>query len=104
MYAVIDTGSHQHVVKPGDRIVLNRHEGEVGKTVTFDKILMVAKDDGKYSIGTSKVEGATVTAKVLSQGKGDKVLAYKYRRRKNYHRLVGHRQPVTELEITTINA
>lgn len=102
MYAVIEAGGVQHVVKQGDKIRLNKHEAEAGATVTFEHVLMVSDDKGACRIGAPMVDGASVTAKVLAQGKSPKVTVYKYRRRKNYRRNVGHRQPFTELEIAEI--
>jgi large subunit ribosomal protein L21 len=102
MYAVIDAGGSQHVVKPGDHMRLNRHQGAPGETVTFDNILMVLDEAGNYRIGTPKVEGVKVTAKELRLDRGPKLRIAKYRRRKNYRRVTGHSQPYTDLEIASI--
>ncbi len=101
MYAVIKTGGKQYRVAAGDVIKVEKLDGEVGSNVDFDQVLMVGGDDGA-KIGTPVLDGAKVTAEVLEQGKGDKVLIFKKKRRKNYRRTRGHRQHQTVLRISGI--
>ena len=100
-YAIIRTGGRQYRVAEGDTIDIDLLEGEAGKKLTFDEVLMHA-DGEKVSHGTPSVSGAKVVGEVVEQRKGEKVLAFKYRRRKGYHRTVGHRQKLTRVKITGI--
>ena len=101
MYAVIKTGGKQYRVAAGDVIKVEKLDGEVGSSVDLDQVLMGGDgDDAK--IGTPLVGGAKVSAEVLEQGKGDKVLIFKKKRRKNYRRTRGHRQHETVLRISDI--
>jgi len=100
MYAVIKTGGKQYRVAAGDVIKVEKLDGEVGNSVAFDQVLMIGGENAK--IGTPIVKGAEVTAEVLEQGKGDKVLIFKKKRRKNYRRTRGHRQHQTVLRISDI--
>ncbi len=101
MYAVIETGGKQYKVQQGDVVFIEKLDAEVGATVTFDKVLIVGGDDVK--VGAPYVEGATVTANVAKQGKDKKIIVYKYKSKKGYHKKQGHRQPYTKVEITAIN-
>ena len=103
MYAVIETGGKQYKVAVGDVISVEKLDVEEGAEVTFDKVLMAGEGgDGKG--GAPAVEGATVTGKVLRNGKAKKVVVFKMKRKKNYRRKKGHRQPFTKIEITAVNA
>ena len=102
MYAIIATGGKQYKVSEGDIITIEKLGVEAGETVTFDKVLAV--NNGELSIGCPTVEGATVTATVVKEGKGKKVIVYKYKRKTGYHKKNGHRQPFTKVEIKAINA
>ncbi len=101
MFAVIKTGGKQYLVEPGKKIKIEKLEVEEGKEVIFDQVLLLEKGK-KLEIGTPLVEGAKVVGKVLTQGKGDKVIAFKYKAKKRYHVKKGHRQQFTEVEITKI--
>jgi large subunit ribosomal protein L21 len=101
MYAVIRTGGKQYKVAPNDVIVVEKLMAEKGSMVQFDEVLMVG-GEGNASVGAPLVAGAVVTARVLDQGKGDKVIVFKKRRRKNFRRKKGHRQPETTLRIAGI--
>ncbi len=101
MYAVVRTGGKQHRVEPGERLKVEKLEGEVGAEVTIEDVLLVG-GEGEPKIGRPVVSGAKVTAKIVSQGRGPKVLVYKRRKRKGFHKMIGHRQSFTELEITGI--
>jgi large subunit ribosomal protein L21 len=101
MLAVIKTGGKQYLVLPGQKLKVEKLEIEDGKEVIFDKVLLLEKSN-KIEIGTPYVEGAKVVAKVLSQGKGKKVIAFKFRAKTRYHKKKGHRQTFTEVEIKTI--
>ena len=102
MLAVIKTGGKQYVVTPGKKLKVEKLEGEEGKTVKFDEVLLIENDDKNVEIGQPTIKGATVTAKILAQTKGSKVIAYKYKAKKRYHRKKGHRQFLTEVQITDI--
>ena len=102
MYAIIATGGKQYKVAEGDIIKIEKLGVEAGETVTFDKVLAV--NNGELSIGCPTVEGATVTATVVKEGKGKKVIVYKYKRKTGYHKKNGHRQLFTQVNIDKINA
>ena len=102
MYAVIKTGGKQYRVQPGETVQVEKLDVEVGKTVEFDEVLLVA-DGESIRLGTPHVAGAKVVAEVVDQGRDKKILVYKYRRRKAWHRKQGHRQPFTALKVTEIN-
>jgi large subunit ribosomal protein L21 len=102
MYAVIKTGGKQYKVAQGDKIRVEKLAGSVGDTVTFDQVLLLGGDALK--IGMPLVAGAKVQAKVIAQDRAKKIIVFKFRRRKNYRRKNGHRQPYTALEITGITA
>ncbi|MFV0414816.1 MAG: 50S ribosomal protein L21 [Chthoniobacterales bacterium] len=102
-YAIFQTGGKQYRVEKGDILDVEKLEIEAGQKATFDEVLLVS--DGKtVSVGTPHVSGAKVTAEVVDQVKDDKVVAYKFKRRKGYHRTVGHRQRHTRLKITGVAA
>jgi large subunit ribosomal protein L21 len=103
MYAIFEDGSHQFRVSEGDRIVVDRREGEPGTELVFPKVLLVAGPDGA-SIGTPVVEGARVVAKIVNQFRAKKIIIQKFRRRKNYRRRKGHRQHHTMIQITSVGA
>ena len=103
MYAVIKTGGKQYRVGKGDTLRVEKLEGKVGDAVTFDQVLLVNGDgEGSLKVGRPLVAGATVQAKIVTQDLGPKVIIFKFRRRKNYRRHRGHRQPFTALQITDI--
>ncbi|HEY4544455.1 MAG TPA: 50S ribosomal protein L21 [Tissierellaceae bacterium] len=101
MYAVIETGGKQYRVQEGDVIFVEKLDVEAGETVEFDKVLVVANDNG-LNIGKPVVEGAKVEASVVEQGKGKKVIVFKYKAKKNYKKKQGHRQPYTKVKIEKI--
>lgn len=103
MYAVLVTGGKQYKVSEGDVIYVEKLEAEVDATVELKDILAVSKEDGLV-VGKPVVEGASISAKVLSQGKGKKIIVFKYKRKKDYRKKQGHRQPYTKLQIEKINA
>ena len=103
MYAVIVTGGKQYKVAEGDVLFIEKLEVEEGAAVTFDQVLM-AGDGENVKVGTPVVDGATVEAKVVKNGKAKKIYVYMMKRKKNYRRKKGHRQPYTKVEITKINA
>jgi large subunit ribosomal protein L21 len=102
MYAIIETGGKQIKVEKGQEIYIEKLNGEADDVITFDKVLLVGGDDVK--VGVPFVEGATVKAKVLKQGRAKKIIVFKYKAKKNYRRKQGHRQPYTKLLIEEINA
>lgn len=103
MYAVIETGGKQHKVAPGDVVYIEKLDLAEGDAVTFDKVVVASTDAG-LKIGSPVVEKATVTGKVLKNGKGKKVTVFTYRPKKDSKRKMGHRQPYTKVEIEAINA
>ena len=103
MYAVIETGGKQYQVQPVDFIFYEKLEVEENADITFDKVIAVGVDDG-IKVGKPYVEGATVSAKALKNGKGKKVVVFTYKPKKNEKRKKGHRQPYTKVEIAAINA
>ena len=101
MYAIIEACGKQYKVAEGDVVFFEKLDTEVGKKVTFDKVVLVS-DDGKVQVGNPYVKGIKVEGKVVSHGKGKKILVFKYKAKKNYRRTQGHRQPYTKVEITNI--
>jgi large subunit ribosomal protein L21 len=101
-YAIIKTGGKQYRVAEGDVIDVEKLEGDAGAETTFSEVLLVAH--GSDVKAGAALEGARVIAEVVAQIKAPKVIAYKYRRRKGYHRTVGHRRQLTRLKIKTIPA
>jgi large subunit ribosomal protein L21 len=101
MLAVIKTGGKQYIVKPGQKLKIEKLEIEDGKEVIFDEVLLL-ENDGDAKIGTPFIKGAKVTGKVLRQGRAKKVIIFKYKAKKRYHVKKGHRQQFTEVEITKI--
>ena len=102
MYAIIEEGGKQFKVTSGDTIQVDRSAESDAKTLTFDRVLLVA-GEGKPKIGAPLVKGATVTADVIGPVKGPKVISVKYKRRKGYRKKIGHRQQYTAVKITGIN-
>ena len=103
MYAVIKTGGKQYRVAAGEKIKVEKLAGDVGSDVVLDQVLMLADGD-KVTIGAPLVKGASVQAKVLAQGRHDKVMIFKMRRRKHYRKTQGHRKDYTEIQIEKIAA
>jgi len=102
MYAVLETGSKQYRVAKGDTLEVERLGVEAGKPVTFDRVLLV-NNDGKLAVGSPTVANATVVADVVEHVRGDKKIAFKMKRRKGYHKTIGHRQELTVVKIKEIN-
>ena len=101
MYAIIATGGKQYKVSEGDVIKVEKIDAEAGNTVTFDQVIAVS--DNTLKAGAD-VANATVTATVMEQGRGKKVIVYKYKRKTGYHKKNGHRQAYTQVKIEKINA
>ncbi|MCL1845380.1 MAG: 50S ribosomal protein L21 [Defluviitaleaceae bacterium] len=101
MYAIIETGGKQYKVQTGDEITVELLGAEPGANFTFDRVLGIF-DKEKATIGTPLVKGATVTAEVLSDGKAKKLIVYKYKAKKGFHKKKGHRQPFTRVKIVKI--
>ena len=99
--AVIETGGKQYLVAPKDKVTIEKLEAAEGDTVTFDKVLLTA-NDSSVNLGKPYLSGVKVTAKVLSQGRGDKLIVFKYRAKSRYRRKQGHRQSETVVEIQSI--
>ena len=103
MYAIIETGGKQYKVSEGDVIFIEKLTNEVGESIDFEKVLAVSKNDS-LTLGSPIVSGAKVNAKVLAHGKGNKIIVFKYKPKKGYHKKQGHRQPYTKVQIEKINA
>jgi large subunit ribosomal protein L21 len=103
MYAVVKTGGKQYRVSAGEKLKIEQIPAEIGQEITLGEVLLVADGDA-LKMGAPLVAGATVKAKVLAHGRGDKVHIYKMRRRKHYRKSQGHRQNYTEIEILGIAA
>jgi len=101
MLAVIKTGGKQYLVQPGDKIKIEKIEGKEGEETIFEEVLLVEKDN-KVEIGSPLVKQAKVVGKILKQGKGKKVIVFKYKPKTRYKKKSGHRQPFTEVEILRI--
>ena len=103
MYAVLETGSKQYRVTAGDTLEIERLAVEAGQSVTFDRVLLV-NNDGKVSVGSPTVSGAAVVADVVEHKRGKKTLTFKMKRRKGYHKSIGHRQELTVVKVKEIKA
>ena len=103
MYAVIETGGKQYKVSEGDVIYIEKLDVEAGADVSFDKVLLIG-EGSDVKVGAPVVDGVSVAAKVIKNDKAKKVIVYKYKPKKGYHKKQGHRQPYTKVEITKINA
>lgn len=101
MYAVLETGSKQYRVSVGDRLEVELLPVEAGQQVTFDRVLMV-NNDGKLAVGSPTVASATVVADVVEHIRGVKTIAFKMKRRKGFHKTIGHRQELTVVKIKEI--
>jgi large subunit ribosomal protein L21 len=103
MYAVLETGSKQYRVSTGDRVEIERLAVEAGQPVTFDRVLLV-NNEGKIAVGAPTVANATVVAEVVEHIRGEKKVTFKMKRRKGYHKTIGHRQELTVVKIKEIQA
>ena len=101
MYAIIESCGKQYKVAEGDVVFFEKLDAEEGKKVTFDNVILVS-EEGKVQIGNPYVKGVKVEGKVVSHGKGKKIIVFKMKPKKNYRRKQGHRQPYTKVEITAI--
>ena len=101
MYAVIETGGKQYRVQEGDVLTIEKLNVEAGDKVTFDKVLVLAEEGG-LKVGAPYVEGAAVTGEVVENGKGKKVIIFKYKAKKDYRKKQGHRQPYTMVKIESL--
>ncbi len=102
MLAVIETGGKQYLAKPGDKIKIEKIKGKEGEKTAFSRVLLLEKNK-KLEIGNPYIKGAKAEAKILSQGKGDKITILKYKPKTRQRSKKGHRQPFTEIEITSID-
>jgi large subunit ribosomal protein L21 len=103
MYAIVEIAGQQFKVKQSQQIFVHRLEGEEGANLSFDKVLLI-EDGANVKVGTPVVEGAKVSAKIISHLKGDKVIVFKKKRRKGYKKKNGHRQYLTKISIESITA
>lgn len=103
MYAIVDIAGQQFKVEKDQKVFVHRLENEEGTQVSFDQVLLI-EDESNVKIGTPTVSGASVSAKILSHMRGDKVLVFKKKRRKGYQKMNGHRQNLTQILIENITA
>src|SRR5215472_1458044 len=101
MYAVLETGSKQYRVSAGDKVQVERLATEPGKAVTFDRVLLI-NNEGTVSVGSATITNASVVANVVEHIRGEKKIAFKMKRRKGYHKTIGHRQELTVVQIKEI--
>ncbi len=104
MIAVVETGGKQYQISPGSIIRIEKLKAKKGEEVVLDKVLMIKEDDSEALVGHPLIAKARVTAEVLRQDRAKKIIVYKFKRRKNYHRKYGHRQAFTELKIKEIQS
>jgi large subunit ribosomal protein L21 len=102
MYAVVRTGGKQHRVQPGERLKVEKLDGDVGSELTLEDVLLVGGGEGAVKIGRPQVSGAKVKVQIVAQGRGEKVRVFKRRKRKGFHKTIGHRQSFTEVEVKEI--
>ena len=103
MYAIVNTGGKQYKIQQGDVLRVEKIPGEVGSPVSFDKVLMFS-DGENVNIGRPVLDNVAVKGHIVDQGKGKKIVVFKYKRRKRYRRKLGHRQQYTEIKIDSIEA
>ena len=103
MYAVVRTGGKQYRVAAGDVVEVEKLEGAVGDSITLEDVLLVSNGDA-VQVGTPRVDGASVTAKITGQYRGNKIMVFKYRPKKRIRVRRGHRQYITRLQIQSVNA
>jgi large subunit ribosomal protein L21 len=101
MYAVVETGGKQYRVAPGDTLEIERLEAEPGKPLVLDRVLLVA-NEGQFTVGRPTVANASIVADVVAHLRGEKTVSFKMKRRKGYHKTIGHRQELTRIKITEI--
>lgn len=103
MFAVIETGGKQYLIKTGDTLKIEKNDAEVGKEIVFDKVLLLAKEDGTdVKIGMPYLDGVSIAATVEEQGRGKKLRVVKFKRKVRYKRVIGHRQHFTKVKIKTV--
>ena len=103
MYAIIESCGRQYKVAEGDIVFFEKLDADEGKKVTFENVVLVS-EEGKVQVGNPYVKGVKVEGKVISHGKGKKIIVFKMKPKKNYRRKQGHRQPYTKVEITSIKS
>ena len=101
MYAIFETGGKQYKVAEGENCTVEKLQGEAGSEVIFEKVLLI-QDGDDVSVGTPYLEGAKISGRILSHGKGKKIIVFKYKSKKNYRKKQGHRQPFTLIKIEKI--
>ena len=101
MYAVIETGGKQYRVAPGDTLEVERLEGEPGKALTLNRVLLIA-NEGRFTVGNPTIAQASIAVDIIEHFRGEKKIAFKMKRRKGYHRTVGHRQELTRIKVGEI--
>ena len=101
MYAVIETGGKQYRVAPGDTLEVERLEGEPGKALTLNRVLLIA-NEGRFTVGNPTIAQATIAVDIIEHFRGEKKIAFKMKRRKGDHRTVGHRQELTRIKVGEI--
>jgi large subunit ribosomal protein L21 len=103
MFAIIKTGGKQYIVSPDQKLLIEKLDGEAGEKITFSDVLFVG-DEKENKVGTPTVEGATVEAEIIEQGREKKKIVFKYHNKTRQHKKKGHRQPYTKVKINSIKA
>ncbi len=103
MNAIIETGGKQYVVNEGDTLFIEKLDAQAGDSIVFDQVLAIMDGDKKAKFGAPLVKGATVEATIVKNGRGKKIMVFKYNAKKGYRNRQGHRQPYTKIEINKIN-
>jgi large subunit ribosomal protein L21 len=103
MYAIIKAGGHQYRVKEGDVLTVDKIAGDIGQAINFNEVLMIGGTEGADTVGAPLVKQASVSAVIKNQTKNPKIIILKYKRRKNFKKKMGHKQPVTVVEINKIH-
>jgi len=102
MYAVVEIAGNQYKIEKGDEIKVEKLDSEIGKNITFDRVLLVKEDENNISVGKPLVKGATIKAKILDHSKDNTVLIFKKKKRKGYQKMQGHRQQFSKIKIEDI--
>lgn len=104
MYAIVEQGGFQFRVTPGAEIEVPKMDAEIGEKVTLSRVLLIEKEGGETAIGNPLIENASARCEVVGHGKGDKILVQKFKRRKNYRRIHGHRTHFTRIRVLSIGS
>ena len=102
MYAIVEVGGRQHIMQPDQTVKVDRRPQETGEEIVFDKVLAIKDDDGELRVGRPYLDDASITTRVVQQGRDRKITVVKYKAKKHYRRKIGHRQHFTALQVLEI--